>query len=269
MSSKISVPDIVQKKVNGEKITALAAYDFTFASILDKAGVDIILVGDSLGSLIQGHENTLSVTLDEVIYHTKAVAKGCKRALVVADMPFMSCEIGVKECLFSCGRVIKETGAQAVKIESGVERAETVHSVVQAGIPVMAHIGLKPQSYHIMGGYKIQGRTDSQIEKLLEDARAVQEAGAFCVVVEGVCSDTAAKVTQSLNIPTIGIGAGNECSGQILVSYDMLGLTYLEAKRYPKFVSCYANLAQQVLDAATNYCQDVRSGKFPKKENSY
>jgi len=266
MAGKVTVQEIKKMKQKGEKISSLTAYDYSFARILDEAGVDILLVGDSLGSVIQGHENTLPVTLDEVIYHTRAVVRGRTRALVVADMPFLSFQVSVEEAKRNAGRCLKEGGAEAVKIEGGVNMLETIEAIVQMGIPVMGHVGLTPQSIHRFGGYKIQGKEKDGREAVLRDALAVEEGGAFSVVLEGIPADLAQEITRRLSIPTIGIGAGLNCDGQVLVIYDMLGLF----DRYtPKFVKRYANLKGVVGDAVQSYIAEVREGKFPGEEHSF
>lgn len=273
MSKKNLVPDLIRMKKQGEKIIMLTAYDYTFAKLVDDSGANLILVGDSLGSVIQGKPNTLSVTLDEIIYHTKCVCAGTSRALVVADLPFMSYQLGVKEGLISAGRVLKETNAQAVKLEGGEFVTDTVRAIVSAGIPVMGHLGLTPQSFHSMGGHRVQGKDTSQAEKIKRDAIALEEAGAFAIVLEGIPENLAKEVSESLSIPTIGIGAGKYCDGQVLVSYDMLGLTtfYNEdgEERVPKFLKQFARIKEDVVKAFSNYGEQVRKGKFPTEEHSY
>ncbi|MGZ8533185.1 MAG: 3-methyl-2-oxobutanoate hydroxymethyltransferase, partial [Candidatus Binatia bacterium] len=224
MGDKITVPHIVKMKQRGEMITCLTAYDYSFARILDEAGVEMLLVGDSLGCVVQGGANTLAVTMDEMIYHTRLVARGCKRALVIGDMPFMSYQIGKDEALRNAGRFFKEAGAEAIKLEGGVAVQESIRAIVEAGMPVMGHVGLTPQSVHQFGGYKIQGRDKERREAVLRDAVAVAEAGAFAVVLEGIPQDLAGEISERLAIPTIGIGAGLQCDGQVLVIHDMLGL---------------------------------------------
>ncbi|MGZ9257736.1 MAG: 3-methyl-2-oxobutanoate hydroxymethyltransferase, partial [Candidatus Binatia bacterium] len=224
MGDKITVPHIVKMKQRGEMITCLTAYDYSFARILDEAGVEMLLVGDSLGCVVQGGANTLAVTMDEMIYHTRLVVRGCKRALVIGDMPFMSYQIGKDEALRNAGRFFKEAGAEAIKLEGGVAVQESIRAIVEAGMPVMGHVGLTPQSVHQFGGYKIQGRDKERREAVLRDAVAVAEAGAFAVVLEGIPQDLAGEISERLAIPTIGIGAGLQCDGQVLVIHDMLGL---------------------------------------------
>lgn len=263
---KVTVPEIKRMKEKGEKITALTAYDYSFARILDAAGIDILLVGDSLGSVIQGQESTLPVTLDDVIYHTRAVVRGRKRALVVADMPFLSFQISVEEAKRNAGRLLQQGGAEAVKLEGGVEMLETVEAIVEIGIPVMGHVGLTPQSLHRFGGYKVQGKDRDQREKIIQDALAVEEGGAFSIVLEGIPMDLAQEITRRLSIPTIGIGAGLHCDGQVLVVHDMLGLFDMYA---PKFVKQYADLKGVMAEAVKNFITEVKEGRFPDEEHSF
>src|SRR5687768_10556099 len=262
---RVTVPALLAMKARGERIAMITAYDATFAQMLDEAGADILLVGDSLGMVIQGLDSTLPVTVDEVIYHCRAVARGTKRALVVGDMPFMSWQLSSEQALKNAARFLSEGGAQAVKLEGGVEAAETIRKLVTMGIPVMGHVGLLPQSVHAMGGFRVQGKTLEAAQRVLEDARAVAEAGAFAVVLEGIPSDLAARITAELDIPTIGIGAGASCDGQVLVCYDMLGLT---PNLRPKFVKRYAELFAQGKDAARGFCAEVKSGAFPTEEHA-
>ncbi len=266
MAAKVTVPEIKNMKQKGEKITALTAYDYSFARILDQAGVDILLVGDSLGSVIQGQESTLPVTLEEMIYHTKAVVRGRNRALVVADMPFLSFQVSLEEAKRNAGRFLQEARAEAVKIEGGVSVHRTIEEIVQMGIPVMGHVGLTPQSIHRFGGYKVQGKERKQREIILQDALAVEESGAFSIVLEGIPMDLAKEITQRLSIPTIGIGAGVNCDGQILVVHDMLGLF---DKFTPKFVKRYADLKGIMADAVKSFISDVRKEKFPDEIHSF
>lgn len=265
MDKKITVLDIQKMKEEGRNITMLTAYDYPFARILDGAGVDILLVGDSAGSVMAGYENTLPVTMDEMIYHTRAVARGREKALLVADMPFMSYQMSVPDARFNAGRFLKEGGAEAVKIEGGVPMKDTIRAIVDIDIPVMGHIGLTPQSIHRMGGYRIQGKKEGQAEALLADALAVQDAGAFAVVLEGIPSVVAKKITEELRIPTIGIGAGVHCSGQVLVIHDLLGLS----GRKLKFARQYADLEKNISDAVLQYIEDVRNNRFPSEEESF
>ena len=252
-------------KQDGHRITVLTAYDYPFARLVDGGGVDIILVGDSAGVVVAGHDTTLPVTMDDMLYHVKAVRRAEPKALVVADMPFMSCQTGTEDACRNCGRMIKEGGAEAVKIEGGMNMAHVIRAVSSIDIPVMAHIGLTPQSVHRMGGYKVQGRKE-QAERILEDAVAVQSAGAFAVVLEGIPAKLAAKISAELTIPTIGIGAGPACDGQVLVIHDILGLC---EKYSPKFVKRYASLAPLISEAVKNYVDEVRAGEFPTEAHSF
>ncbi len=266
MSKKITIPELVAKKEQGEKITMITAYDYPFAKIVDEAGIDIILVGDSVSTVVQGLDNTLPVTMEEMIYHTKLVCRARQRALVVFDLPFMSYQESVEQAKRNAGRAIKESGAEAVKLEGGANMAKTIEAIVNIDIPVMAHIGLTPQSIHRMGGYKVQGREERQRKKLLDDARAVEEAGAFSVVLECIPAEVAKEISEMLTIPTIGIGSGINCDGQVLVLHDLLGL-------YPgrkfKFVKQYANLYEITKKAVEEFCQEVRDKKFPTEEHSF
>lgn len=265
MRKKITIPDILQMKPAGRRITVLTSYDFPFTRLIDGGGVDIILVGDSAGVVFAGHDTTLPVTMDEMLYHVKAVRRADPRALVIADMPFMSCQTGIEDACRNCGRMIKEGGAEAVKIEGGSNMAHIIRAVSSIDIPVMAHIGLTPQSVHRMGGYKVQGRKE-QAERIMEDALAVQNAGAFAVVLEGIPAKLAAEISAGLTIPTIGIGAGPACDGQVLVVHDILGLC---EKYSPKFVKRYADLAPLISGAVKQYVDEVRSGDFPTEEHSF
>ncbi len=253
-------------KKKGIKITALTAYDFINAKLLDEAGIDIILVGDSLSNVFQGNETTLPVTMDEMIYHTKAVAKGVNRAMIVVDLPFMSYQLGVDEGFRNAGRIMKETSASAVKLEGGERVGETIRKITEAGIPVMGHIGLTPQSIHQFGSYRERGRDKGEADEILKDAKIIEEAGAFAVVLEKIPASLAKKVTESLSIPTIGIGAGINCDGQILVTPDMLGLNI---EFHPRFVRHYSNLADEINNAVKKYIADVKSKSFPTSEESY
>jgi len=248
------------------RIVMVTAYDYTMARLVDASGVDMVLVGDSLGMVMQGHDSTLPVTLDQMVYHTQCVSRGLKRAHLVADMPFMSYQISQEEALRSAGRFVKEGGAQSVKLEGGERTAPAIARCVEAGIPVVGHIGLTPQSVHAMGGFKVQGRSEEAADRLLRDARAVEEAGAFCLVLEGIPAPLAAEITQSLTIPTIGIGAGPSCDGQVLVCNDILGL---DLSFQPRFVKRYAQLETQMVAAFQAYAEEVRSGAFPGPEHSF
>jgi 3-methyl-2-oxobutanoate hydroxymethyltransferase len=243
----------------------LTAYDFTFSRIFDSAGVDVLLVGDSLGNVVQGQDTTLPVTLDEIVYHTRLVSRAASRALVVADMPFGTYQISEEEAVRNAVRCIKEGGAHAVKLEGGTGMASTIERIVRAEIPVMGHVGLTPQAVHRMGGHRVQGRSENGARRVVEDALAVQEAGAFAVVLEGVPEDLARAVTAEIAIPTIGIGAGVHCDGQVLVMHDMLGLSDWT----PSFVKAYANLGAQAAQAARAYVDEVTHRKFPDEEHSY
>ena len=262
----VTVNDILGVKRRGEKIVALTAYDATFARLEDEAGVDIILVGDSLGMVIQGHENTLPVTLDEVIYHTRLCSNGIQRALLVSDMPFMSYQVSVEQALQNAGRCLKEGGAHAVKLEGGAPLAETVRRLVEVGIPVMGHIGMRPQMVRVYGGYTLQGRDAPDAERILRDAEAIQQAGAFSLILEKIPRGLARRITEKMDIPTIGIAAGADCDGQILVSYDLLGL----ADQFKfKFVRRYLELAKEVREAVGRYRDDIRAGRFLSPEESF
>ncbi len=265
MGDKITVPHIQKMKQRGEKMTCLTAYDYCFARILDEAGVEMLLVGDSLGCVVQGSQNTLAVTMDEMIYHTRAVVRGRKRALVIGDMPFMSYQVSKEQALQNAGRFFKEAGAEAIKLEGGVAVRESIQAIVSAGMPVMAHIGLTPQSVHQFGGYKIQGREKNRREMVLRDAAAVEEAGAFAVVLEGIPLDLAQEITERLTIPTIGIGAGPHCDGQVLVLHDVLGLSDLSLK----FTKQYANLRSAAVQATADFVRDVRDGTWPDDAHSF
>ncbi len=262
----VSIKEFVRKKEAGEKIAMLTAYDFFTAKALDEAGIDGILIGDSVNMVFYGEPNTLSITVDQMVYHTRAVAHAVKRALVVADMPFMSYQVSPDEALRNAGRFLKEAGAAAVKLEGGIPIAPTVQRLVDAGIPVMGHIGLIPQSIHRFGGYAVQGRTSEERTFLLESAQALAEAGCFGMVLEAIPPDLAEEISRLVPVPTIGIGAGVGCDGQILVTNDLLGL-FDDFK--PKFVRRYAHLAVTMRDAFTRYRDDVRTGEFPSDKETY
>ena len=266
MAQKVTVPEIVKMKRAGQKITALTAYDYSFARILDDAGIDILLVGDSLGSVVQGQPSTLPVTLEEMLYHTRIAARGRARALLVGDMPFLSYQVNIEEAKRNAGRFLSEAGAEAVKLEGGVEMQATIKAIVDIGVPVMGHVGLTPQSLHRFGGYKVQGKEKKAGERIVRDALAAEEAGAFAIVVEGVPADLAREITERLTIPTIGIGAGVECDGQVLVWPDVLGLT---GGHVPKFVKQYAELGTEIVKAIERYVADVQSGRFPEARHTY
>ena len=266
LSDRVTVPQLRQKKREGRKITMLTAYDALFAELLDEAGVDLVLVGDSLALVVQGHETTLPVTLEEMLYHTRLVSRGVRRALVVADMPFLSYQVSVAEAVRNAGRFLQEAGAAAVKLEALGAQTETVRAIADAGIPVMAHLGLTPQAVHRLGGYKVQAREPDQQERLLREAEALQAAGAFALLLEAIPQDLARRITRALDIPTIGIGAGPHCDGQVLVLHDMLGLF---GRFTPKFVKRYAHLRDEVLQAVRRYKEDVEQGRFPGEEHSF
>ena len=257
---------VQEMKRKGEKITMLTAYDYSTAAVVDQAGVDMILVGDSLGMCVLGYDSTLPVTMEDMIHHTKAVSRAVKRALVIADMPFMSYQVSTEEALRNAGRFMQEAGAHAIKLEGGREVAEVVRRTVAAGIPVMGHLGLTPQSVHQLGGYKVQGKGESAGKRILEDARILEEAGAFSIVLECVPEGLADEISKALRIPTIGIGGGVHCDGQVLVVNDMLGLF---EKFTPKFVKKYANLNVDMKEAVGRYVDEVRKGVFPGKEHSF
>jgi 3-methyl-2-oxobutanoate hydroxymethyltransferase len=244
------------------KISVLTAYDYTMAALLDESGVDGILVGDSLSMVVQGHDTTLPVTLDEIIYHAEMVGRAVRRALVIVDLPFPCCHVGVRAAIANAGRILKETRCQAVKLESGAEQAEVISGLVSAGIPVMAHVGLRPQNVHVLGGYKVQRDQD----QLLADAQAAEQAGAFSVVLECIPAGAAGRITEALRIPTIGIGAGAHCDGQVMVLNDLLGLT---SGYVPRFVRPYARLGDSIKEAVTGYCRDVQQGQYPSDSESY
>jgi 3-methyl-2-oxobutanoate hydroxymethyltransferase len=271
-NGKVTVPDLLQRKsfaadsTNIKKITCLTAYDYAMGRLVDEAGVDIVLVGDSLGMVMLGYDSTLPVTLEEMLHHTRAVRRGVKRALLVADMPFGTYQGEIGEALRNAMRFVKEAGAEAVKVEGGERRLELIAKMTEAEIPVMGHVGLTPQSVNAMGGYRVQGKTQGSAEQLMRDARAVEAAGAFAIVLEGIPRELAAEINRTVRIPTIGIGAGPDCDGQVLVLHDLLGLTFQEP---PKFARQYANLGQVISQAVREYCEDVRGGTFPSDAESY
>ena len=266
MQNHKTILDFQKMKAQGERIAVLTCYDYPTAGIMDGCGIDMILVGDSVGVVVAGYDNTLPVTMEEMIYHTKAVLRARPKAFVVSDLPFLSYQIDLKSARLNAGLLIKEGGAAAVKLEGGKNVAETIAAIVDMDIPVMAHIGLTPQSLHRMGGFKVQGKGEEQAEKLLEDSRAVERAGAFSVVLEGIPAALAARITAELSIPTIGIGAGPACDGQVLVLHDILGLC---SKYSPKFVKRYAELAPLIGEAVSNYIADVKGGTFPEERHCF
>ncbi len=261
-----TIHDFLNKKRDGKKITMLTAYDFPFARIVDEAGIDVILVGDSLGMVVQGLENTLPVTMDEMIYHTKMVSRAVENAMVIGDMPFMSYQTGIEDAVRNAGRFLKEAGASAVKMEGGAEVADHIKAMTRSDIPVMAHIGLTPQSIHRMGGYKVQGKTEEAANKLIEEARIVEDAGAFSLILEAIPMELSRKITEELSIPTIGIGGGPYCDGQVLVLHDVIGLF---ERFVPKFIKKYANLKDDALSAIRTYRKEVEKGSFPSKDQSF
>jgi len=268
-SSKVTAASLRARKAGAEKIAVVTAYDVVFARLADEAGLDAILVGDSVGMVVQGESSTLPVTLDEMVYHTRIVSRGAGRAHLVADLPFMSYQASIEDGLRAAGRLVKEGRAEAVKLEGGVAVAELVRRLVSAGIPVMGHVGMTPQSVHQFGGFKLQGRTEEQRARILEDARAVSDAGAYAIVIETVPQSVAAEVTGAVPAVTIGIGAGRACDGQVLVMHDLLGLEPPDVDWKPRFVRRYAEMGQAVGAAFKAYADDVRAGRFPSAEESY
>jgi len=264
--SKITVPHILERKLRAERIACLTAYDYPTARLVDESGIDIILVGDSLAQVVLGYDSTLPVTVDEMLHHLRAVRRGVRRALLVADLPYGAYHVGADDALRAAVRYLKEGGAEAVKLEGGQKRAETIRHLVDAEIPVMGHIGLTPQSIHAFGGHRVQGRTLDAASELIADAQAVEDAGAFAVVLEGIPRELASIITRRLRIPTIGIGAGPECDGQILVLHDLIGLSFMPPA---KFVRPYANLAVTLADALARYRDDVVAGRYPDDSESY
>lgn len=263
---KVTTQTVVDMKRQGEKISMLTAYDFTMAKIIDQAGIDIILVGDSAGNVMAGYETTVPMTLEHMIYHTSCVVRGVDRALVIADMPFMSYQVTPKEALRSAGRMMKEAGAHGVKLEGGKPVVETVRKIVNAGIPVMGHLGLTPQSIYQFGTYKVRAKEEEEARALLQDAKALEEAGCFALVLEKIPAQLAQKVSESISIPTIGIGAGRACDGQVLVMHDMLGLN----KEFnPRFLRRYADLDTDITNAVQQYIHDIKSGDFPSEDEQY
>jgi 3-methyl-2-oxobutanoate hydroxymethyltransferase len=263
---KITVPDLLTRKQDGPRICAVTAYDSTFARLLDAAGVDILLVGDSLGMAVQGHPNTLPVTLDDISYHSRAIARSRPRAHICADLPFLSYQVSVERAVESAGTLLKFGGAESVKLEGGAAWAPHVRAMVASGIPVMGHLGLTPQSVHSFGGFRVQGRGESAERQMLSDAEALAAAGVFAMVLEGIPSSLAKRITEVVRVPTIGIGAGPNCDGQVLVCYDLLGL---ETELRPRFVKRFAELGQAVTAATRDYVQDVRAGVFPAAEHCF
>jgi 3-methyl-2-oxobutanoate hydroxymethyltransferase len=263
---RLTVLDLQQKKADGQKIAMVTAYDRTMARLVDLAGVDIVLVGDSLGMVVQGLEDTLAVTLEEMAYHARAVSRGLQRAHLCVDMPFMTYQLSPEQALMNAGRLVKEGGAQSIKLEGGERVAAAITRIVESGIPVMGHVGLTPQSVHAMGGFRVQGKDAESARRIVADAVAVAEAGAYAVVLEGVPLDVAAEITATIGIPTIGIGAGPNCDGQVLVCTDMLGMNLTFQ---PKFVKRYAELETTITDAVRTYVDEVRAGAFPTEAQSF
>ncbi len=264
--SKVTASTLLEKKQRQEIITCLTAYDYPSARLVDEAGIDMVLVGDSLAMVMLGYENTLPVTMEEMLHHARAVRRAVKHAFLMADMPFASYHVSIREALHNAARFIKDAGAEAVKVEGGQKRARLVERMVEAEIPVVGHIGLTPQSLHAMGGYKVQGKTLQSIERLMDDALALERAGACCIVLEGIPREVAAMITRKLEVPTIGIGAGPECDGQVLVFHDLLGLTFATPA---KFVRRYADVGAVIANALQAFKQDVKSGNYPSDAESY
>ncbi len=263
---KVTTQTIRKMKQDGKKITMLTAYDYSMAALLDQVGIDILLVGDSLGMVVLGYETTLPVTMEEMLHHTRAVSRSVRRAMVVGDMPFMSYQISAEQALENAGRFLKEANAHAVKLEGGQEIADTVKKIVESGIPVMGHLGLTPQSIHQLGGYGVQGKESKAARKMIQDAKALEAAGIFSLVLECVPTSLAKVITEEISVPTIGIGAGIHCDGQVLVTHDLLG--FFE-KFIPKFVKRYAELNKPVKEAVRQFIEEVQTGKFPGVEHSF
>lgn len=266
MTTKLSILEILEKKGRGEKITMLTAYDVSFARLLDGQGIDMILVGDSLGMVVLGYDSTVPVTMEEMLHHAKAVRRGVGRAVLVGDMPFLSYQVGAREAIMNAGRFLKEAGCDAVKLEGGAEICATVKALVQAGIPVMGHIGLTPQTASQLGGFRVQGKDAESAKRLLDSARALAEAGAFSLVLECIPDRLAGLITEAIVIPTIGIGAGPLCDGQVLVTHDLVGLY---EKFTPRFVKKFVDCAPQIKAAIVSFKEEVQSGKYPAKEHSF
>jgi 3-methyl-2-oxobutanoate hydroxymethyltransferase len=266
VKDKVTIHTLKRFKQSGQKICMVTAYDATFARILDDAGADVLLVGDSLGMVIQGHDSTLPVTMDQMVYHCAAVTRGARRAHVVGDLPFMSYQVSVEAAVRNAGRLVSEGGVGSVKLEGGAEFADVISAITRASIPVMGHLGLTPQSVHKMGGYVVQGRDEEAARKILEDAIALERAGCYALVLEGVPLELARQISQRLSIPTIGIGAGKYCDGQVLVCYDLLGMN---PDFKPKFVKRYGNLHGSITESAGAFFTEVRAGTFPDEEHSF
>ena len=266
MDKKLTIQDIVIMKKNGERISMLTAYDASFAGLIDAAGIDMVLVGDSLGMVLLGYNSTIPVTMEEMLHHCRAAGKGVKRALLVGDMPFMSYQVSESEAITNAGRFLKEAGCDAVKLEGGTEVCDTVKAIVKAGISVMGHIGLTPQTASQLGGYKVQGKDADSARRLLQSARDLEAAGAFSIVLECIPAQLSEAITKTVSIPTIGIGAGKHCDGQVLVTHDMVGMF---EKFNPSFVKQYINLAPQIKEAVAAYNEEVKNGSFPAEEHSF
>jgi 3-methyl-2-oxobutanoate hydroxymethyltransferase len=266
MSKKITVGTFLEAKKNKEKITMLTAYDYSMAQIVDKSGVEAILVGDSLGMVVQGYDSTLEVTIEDMIYHCRAVRRGAQRAIVIGDMPFLSYHISTEEAVRNAGRLVKEGRAEAVKLEGGLERIDVIKAIIRAQIPVVGHIGLTPQSVNVFGGFKVQGRGETEAKKIIDDALALDQAGVFAIVLEGVPKELAKIITEKVQVPTIGIGAGKDCDGQVLVVNDMLGMF---SDFTPKFVKKYANLNEIMVEAIKNYVKEVKTASFPEVKHTF
>ncbi len=262
IAKKITIPEILLAKKSGIKLSMMTAYDYTMAKLLDQAGIDILLVGDSLGMVVQGRKNTLGVTMDHMIYHSHCVSMGATRAHVVMDMPFMSYQSSQEEAIHNCGMALKKGKAHSVKMEGGIEIVDIVKQVVDFGIPVMGHVGLKPQYVHAMGGFLKQGKDPQDAKKILKDAKAIAAAGAYAIVLESIPAELAEKISKSINIPTIGIGSGSHCDGQVLVCYDFLGMNPDDV---PGFVKPYAKLSENIIQATKRYITDIQSGNYPPK----
>jgi 3-methyl-2-oxobutanoate hydroxymethyltransferase len=263
---RITLQDLLRKKREGRKITMLTAYDFPFAKLVDEAGIDAIIVGDSLAMVVQGLDNTLPVTMDEMVYHTKIVSRAAQKSMVIGDMPYLSYQVSLEDAVRNAGRFLKEADAQAVKLEGGREIEDVVRALTRAEIPVMAHIGLTPQALHKMGGFKVQGKTEETAQRLVDDALILEDAGAFSMILEAIPADVAGRITAALTIPTIGIGAGPQCDGQVLVIHDILGLF---DRFLPKFAKRYTNLLEEASKAVGQYKDEVEKGVFPDKGHSF
>jgi 3-methyl-2-oxobutanoate hydroxymethyltransferase len=266
MDKKLTIQDIVMMKKSGEKISMLTAYDTSLAGLIDATGIEMVLVGDSLGMVLLGYDSTIPVTMEEMLHHCRAVSRGVKRAVLVGDMPFMSYQVSASEAITNAGRFLKEAGCEAVKLEGGTEVCDTVKAIVKAGISVMGHIGLTPQTVSQLGGYKVQGRDADSARKLLQSARDLDGAGAFSIVLECIPAQLSEEITRAVSIPTIGIGAGKHCDGQVLVTHDMVGMF---EKSTPSFVKQYVNLAPQIKEAVATYYEEVKNGTFPSEEHSF